>query len=158
MYRGPAITLVHRFKFQGELAAGSVLGRLMVSALAEKPRPDVLVPVPLAAKRLRQRGFDQGLELTRLLSRSFGMPVVHRTVRRHRDSVPQSTLSSWAQRRKNVRNVFHVEPRGVSGFRVALVDDVMTSGATVNALSAALLSAGAREVHIWVACRAGIEA
>ena len=157
IYRGPAINLVHRFKFQGDLAAGAVLGRLMINATRKEPTPDVLLPVPLAARRLRQRGFDQGLELARALSRGLRVPVTYRAVRRRRDCVPQSTLSSWAQRKVNVHDVFHVKPSVLCGARVSVVDDVMTSGATANALALSVLSAGATSVHVWVACRAGVD-
>lgn len=156
LYAGASIHLVHAFKFRGDLAAGAALASLLLEAVRAEADPDVLVPVPLSSARRRARGFDQSLELARLLARARRIRLLTRGIERRRDGVPQSTLSGWDARWRNVRDVFHVKPGSVSGLRIAVVDDVMTSGATAESLTRSLLAAGAARVHLWVACRAGL--
>jgi len=154
-YRGPVVGLVQRFKFDGDLASGQVLGLLLARAARRAPAPELLLPVPLWPARRRARGFDQARELARVVSRELGIAVTTRAARRILERRPQSMLADHEQRRRNVQGVFHVEPARIAGARVALIDDVMTSGATADALAAAALRAGARRVDAWVACRAG---
>ncbi len=154
LYSGVSAHLIHRFKFLGDLAAGATLAALLARAVAHGAAPDLLVPVPLSPTRLRRRGFDQGLELARLVARRRRLTLDPRAVRRRGERPPQSSLATWSERRRNVLGVFHVEHERVAGCRVAVVDDVMTSGATVNALSRALLDAGAESIEAWIACRA----
>lgn len=155
-YQDQVVTLIHRYKFGGDLHVGSALAAVMLGdQLPDTTRLDCLVPVPLHLRRLRERGFNQSLELARLLSRETAIPCRRTGVTRTIDCVPQSGLKSWSARRRNVRDVFHVKQGLVSGQNVAIVDDVMTSGATAHALSRALLAAGARQVTAWVAARAG---
>lgn len=154
LYAGASIHLVHAYKFGGDLAAGAALAALLLDAVRDETDPDVLIPVPLSRTRQRARGFDQSLELARLIGRARSIPLRMRGIARQRDCVPQSTLSGWDQRWRNVRDAFHVKPGSVAGLTVVVVDDVMTSGATAQALSGALLAAGAARVHLWVACRA----
>lgn len=156
-YAGPVASLMQSYKFRGDLAAGAALAHVMLRDRSVFCRePECLVPVPLHPARLRQRGFNQSLELARMLRRATGIPLAVRGVRRRADRPPQTTLAGWSERWRNVRGVFHVEPGLVRGRRVAIVDDVMTSGATAQALARALLrQGGACEVVVWVAARAG---
>lgn len=156
LYSGASIHLVHAFKFGGDLAAGAALAEVLLDAVRGEPDPDVLVPVPLSPARRRARGFDQSLELARLVARARSIRLLTRSIQRRRDCVPQSTLAGWRERWLNVRDVFHVKHGSVDGLRVSVVDDVMTSGATAQAISQALLAAGAARVHLWVVCRAGL--
>lgn len=156
LYAGASIHLVHAFKFRGDLAAGAALAALLVDAVRAEADPDALVPVPLSRARRRGRGFDQSLELARLVARARRIRLLTRGIERRHEGVPQSTLADWEARWCNVRSVFHVKPGSVSGLRVAIVDDVMTSGATARAFSRSLIAAGAAQVHLWVACRAGL--
>lgn len=156
LYRGDATRLIHRFKFQGDLAAGAALASLMVRTIGPRKDVDLIVPVPLARARRRDRGFDQALELARMLAKANGIGIALRGVKRMLERRPQSTLPSWHERRRNVRGVFHVKQQHFSGMRVAIVDDVMTSGATADALAGELRRAGACSVHVWIACRAGL--
>jgi ComF family protein len=155
-YEGSAARLIQRFKFHADLVAGACLSGLMLRAVEQAERPDLLVPVPLALARARQRGFDQALELAKPLGRQLGIAVDYRAARRpvHREA--QSTLRDRALRQRNVRDVFHVEPLRVEGQHVAVVDDVMTSGATAQSLAACMLHSGAARVDVWVASRAGL--
>lgn len=158
LYAGASIHLVHAFKFRGDLAAGAALASLLLDAVRAEADPDVLVPVPLSCARRRARGFDQSLELARLVARARRIRLLTQDIKRRRDGVAQSTLSGWDARWRNVNGVFHVKPGSVAGLHVAVVDDVMTSGATAASLSRSLLAAGASRVHLWVTCRAGLEA
>jgi ComF family protein len=109
---------------------------------------DLLVPVPLHPRRLRERGFNQAALVTRELSRQTGRPICEGALVRCRDTAPQAGLSA-AARRRNVAEAFAVRRRGiVAGRVVTLVDDVMTTGATALACARALRAAGAREVRM----------
>ena len=151
VYRFPADQLLPRLKFHGDLAAGRLLSQLMAEALADAPRPQALVPLPLHPTRLRQRGYDQALELARPLARALALPLLTDVLRRVRATSPQSELDA-ASRRHNVRSAFAARPGDLPA-HVALVDDVMTTGATLAEASRALLRAGVARVDLWVAAR-----
>jgi len=152
VYAAPLDRLLPRFKFHRDLAAGALLSQLMAETFGALPRPDALVAVPLHVSRLRRRGYDQALELARPLARSLGVPLRDDLLRRPRATAPQSELSA-AARRRNLRGAFAVRPgAGVPAY-VALVDDVMTTGATLHAAADALKRAGVRRVEAWVCAR-----
>lgn len=151
-YAPPLDRLMPRLKFHADLAAGRLLSRLMASCLAGADRPDALVPLPLHRSRLRERGYDQALELARPLARHLVLPLRGDLLQRVRATPPQSRLDA-AQRRRNVRGAFAVDTtRRVPG-HVALLDDVMTTGATVHAAVRALKRAGIARVDVWVCAR-----
>ncbi len=150
LYQPPVDHLLRRFKFHGDLAAGAVLAALMADALATADRPQALVPVPLHRARLRQRGYDQALELARPLAAAFGLPLHSRLLQRVRATAPQSELGA-ADRQRNVRGAFSAGPTPLR--HLALVDDVMTTGATAQAAARALQVAGVARVDIWVCAR-----
>ena len=150
-YGFPADRLVQRFKFSGDLALGAWLGEALARQVANRLRPDLLVPAPLSAQRLRSRGFNQALVLARRIGRRRGIPVAGDAIAKLRDTPPQAGLSR-AARQGNLRDAF-VCPRRLDGLHVALVDDVMTTGATADALAAALKAAGAARVDAWVVAR-----
>jgi ComF family protein len=152
LYRPPVDRLVPRFKFHDDLAAGRLLSQLMAEAFAGLPPPDALVPIPLHVDRLRTRGYDQALELARPLSRALRIPLRARWLTRTRATAPQSERDARA-RRRNVRRAFDVRPHADVPAHVVLVDDVMTTGATLHAAAHALLRAGARRVDAWVCAR-----
>ena len=153
LYARPLDRLLPRFKFHHDLAAGALLSALMVQALRRDPPadwPDALVPVPLHRGRLRARGYDQALELARPLARGCGVPLQAGVLRRRRATAAQSELDA-AARRRNLRAAFAVH--GAVPAHVALVDDVMTTGATLEAAARALRKAGAERVEAWVCAR-----
>lgn len=152
VYAAPLDRLLPRLKFAGDLAAGRLVAQLMAAPLRQAPRPQALVPLPLHRARLRRRGFDQALELARPLGRALGLPVLDGALQRVRATAEQSTLSAVA-RRRNVRGAFAVRPRLPLPAHVALVDDVMTTGATLRAAALALRQAGVQRVDAWVAAR-----
>ena len=152
LYAAPLDRLLPRFKFHEDLAAGRLLAQLMAQACAGLPRPDALVPVPLHRARLRRRGYDQALELARPLARTLGLPLHAGLLRRARATAAQSELDA-AARRRNLRGAFDVARAGPMPGHVVLVDDVMTTGATLHAAAVALRRAGVARVEAWVCAR-----
>jgi ComF family protein len=153
LYAAPADRLLLRFKFHRDLAAGALLAQLMAQAFAGQPRPGALVPVPLHRARLRRRGYDQALELARPLATALELPLLENVLVRTRATGPQSELGR-ADRRRNVRGAFCVPGVPVLPAHVVLVDDVMTTGATLDAAARALRQAGVGRVEAWVCARA----
>lgn len=129
------------------------LGETMAAQLAQRAAtlPDLLLPVPLHPGRLRRRGYNQALELTRVLAHRLAIDCDPRAACRLRATADQIGQSA-AARRRNLRGVFSVAPR-VAGRRVALVDDVMTTGSTLAELTRCCRKAGAASIEVWVAAR-----
>jgi len=150
-YEFPADVLVQALKFRGELALAPLLGRLLGDCLPRGAPPDYVLPVPLAAARLRGRGFNQAMEIARHALRAAGGRLEPRLAERTRDTAAQLELPV-AERARNVRGAFRCT-RPLEGAAVAVVDDVMTTGATLDALAAALKAAGASRVVNWVVAR-----
>ncbi|MFA0924009.1 ComF family protein [Xanthomonas fragariae] len=148
-YRWPVDGLLRRFKFHQDLAAGRLLSELMAKRCAGLPRPHALVPVSLHRQRLRQRGYDQALELAKPLGRALQLPCLP-LLQRVRATAPQSELDA-TERQRNLRDAFVA--RGALPAHVALVDDVMTTGATLHAAAQALRRAGVQRVDAWVCAR-----
>jgi ComF family protein len=151
-YEGAARHLLPRYKFGADLAIGRVLADLLLAVVAEAARPGLVVPVPLHPARLRERGFDQAWELARAVAGRLDVPARADVLRRARATAAQTGLGAVA-RRRNLRDAF-VVAGDVAGRHLALVDDVMTTGATVEAAARALRRAGASRVDVWVVARA----
>ncbi len=151
LYEYPATVLIRELKYRGNLACARPLAAGLADALDQEPYPDLVVPMPLARSRLAERGFNQAMELARTLAADFGLHVCIDVCRRTRASAPQAALP-WKQRKTNVRNAFacDVDVRGKS---VAVIDDVLTTGATLSELALTLKRCGAREVIGWIAAR-----
>ncbi len=155
-YGFPVDSLLPRFKFHHDLAAGRELAEAMqvrlVEAMSVDPAlPQALIAVPLHRSRLRQRGYNQALELARPLSKAFEIPLLRDGLRRIRDIAPQSGLGALA-RRRNPRGAFAVGADTLPA-HVVLIDDVMTTGATVFECARVLRRAGVLRVDAWVAAR-----
>ena len=148
-YEFPCDRLVLSLKYHARIALADFFARAL--AARASPAVDCIVPMPLHPKRLARRGFNQAVEIARLLSRSSGIPMAARCVRRLRDTAPQTGLP-YRSRAKNVRGAFACDP-DLSGRTVAVVDDVMTTGATLNELARILKRAGAARVENWVIAR-----
>jgi len=151
-YEAPLDRLLPRLKFHGDLAAGRLLGTLMAEALTDAGRPEALVPLPLHRRRLRSRGFDQTLELAKPLARALHVPLMDDVLVRVRETAPQSRLDA-AARRRNLRRAFAVRDGVTLPAHVVLIDDVMTTGATLHAAADALSRAGVGRVDAWVCAR-----
>ena len=146
-YDFPADALVHALKFRGELALAPLLASLLFPEI-ENETVDRVIPLPLSAARLRSRGFNQAVEIARPLARG---KLDLDTCVRERDAAPQMELP-WDERQRNVRGAFRC--RGsLAGATVAVVDDVMTTGATLDELARTLKRAGAARVVNWVVAR-----
>lgn len=149
-YDFPVDRVIQRYKYAGQLALGS----LLAESLAERVDPagiDVIVPMPLAPARLAERGFNQSLELARVVAARHRIPLAPHACRRVKHTPPLASLP-WDERAKNIRGAF-VCDADFEGKAVAVVDDVLTTGATMNELARNLRRAGARTVVALVVAR-----
>ena len=180
VYTWPLAALIQHYKYAGNLALARLLAQAVGESLQTRVDPavggapeanpgpatgamqsyardqpgrraDVIIPLPLSPQRLRSRGFNQALEIARLLGKSTGVPVAAHACRRVRDTTPQAALP-WKERARNIRGAF-VCDADLTGLRVAIVDDVMTTGATLNEIARNVRKAGAAQVYGWVAAR-----
>jgi ComF family protein len=151
-YRFPVDRLVQRFKYGGDLAIGRWLAERLAERVCDAARPDLLAVPPLAAARLRERGFNQALEIARTVGKRLRVPVDARAVERRRDTPPQASLDRRA-RAANLRGAFACGT-DLRGRHVAIVDDVLTTGATADAIARVLKAAGAERVSAWAVARA----
>ncbi len=152
-YEDPVKHLIHALKFNRKLYVARVLGELMAGHYEQQgARPDVIIPVPLHPGRLRERGFNQALELARPVAARLHIPINIHACARTRGTAAQSDLPA-AQRAKNIQGAFAMRAQ-LHVRRVAIIDDVMTTGATANELAGMLIAHGVEEVHIWVCARA----
>lgn len=156
-YAHPWDRLIAGYKFHQALDLAPAFAACMFEALQRSgtARPDLLLPVPLSESRLRERGYNQAWELTRRLGRALHHPADAQLLLRVKDSQHQAALP-LAQRAAHVRGAFAVEPRRrreLQGREIALIDDVMTTGATAAEVSRVLLQAGAARVQLWVLAR-----
>jgi len=152
-YRFPVDRLLQHFKFQGQLAAGRLLGELLAERLAARagPLPAQIVPVPLHPARLAERGFNQAAELARPLVRRLRLTIAHDLCRRVRDTAHQARLAA-PERRRNLHGAFDV--RGRAPAHLAILDDIITTGSTVTELARVLRRAGAERIEVWSVARA----
>jgi ComF family protein len=157
-YRFPVDVLVQRFKFSRSLACGEALAlelaRALEPVISSDARPDLIAPVPLHHLRHAVRTFNQSGLIAQRLGRRLGLPVRHGLLARVRRTQAQSGLDARS-RRRNTRGAFHCNTKAARRLRhVALVDDVMTTGATLEACTLELRRAGVEEVSLWVVARA----
>lgn len=145
---------IHELKYRNLRGLAPLMAGLLYDYLVENPLPaDILVPVPLHRKRQRDRGYNQSALLAKELGRRSGLPVTVNGLVRHRYAVPQARSAGLSERHKNVAGAFTCPDERFQGKRVLLVDDVSTSGATLNACAGALKTAGAAQVWGLVMAR-----
>jgi ComF family protein len=150
----PLIDTLHRFKYERDVTLAPPLGAYLSAHCPLSLDHDLIVPVPLDLERLRWRGFNQAAMLAEILGRRGSHPVAPRALQRRRVTPPQVGLGE-EERRRNVAGAFAVRDRAVVRHRrVLLVDDVMTTGATVNECAKVLRRAGAAQVDVVVLARA----
>lgn len=158
VYESPVAALISGFKYHGRLADGQLLGKILARQLKASGHhlPQCLIPLPLHSTRLRQRGFEQTAELARAICLEISNITIARILNRSRATLQQSQLAA-TQRYGNVRGVFAVNPKLPLPDHVALLDDVVTTGATVQSAAQELLHAGAKRVDLWAVARARID-
>ncbi len=149
-YAFPLDVLIQQCKYGGAQELAELFAESLARRLADLPLPDLIVPMPLHPTRLRERGFNQALEIARRLGERLNLPCRH-ACQRVRDTPPQAGLDLKA-RKRNLRGAF-VCDENLTGKRIALLDDVMTSGSSLNELAQAARRAGAVEVSAWVVAR-----
>jgi len=157
LYEGALREAIHRFKYEGVFPLVRFFGDLLqptLRTLSQDYPVAVMVPVPLHIRRLRERGFNQALLLAKELSSRMGIPYAERALKKVKDTPVQIGLKK-KERRINLRGAFQVKDQeAIQGKAVMLVDDVYTTGATVNECSRALLKAGAERVAVLTVARA----
>ena len=150
-YSFPLDKLVQAMKYGEQLALAYAFAEKLALRIDKSNLPDCIIPMPLHPAKLRERGFNQSLLLAATAARKLDIELLANICQRVRDTPPQSALP-WKERKKNVRNAFRCD-RDMDGKRVALVDDVMTTGASLNALAEAVQKRGAAEISAWVVAR-----
>ncbi len=148
-YGYPLDALIRAYKYGGRLAYSRLLGSALAAHVGRDA--DAIVAMPLSPARLAERGFNQALEIARVVAGATGIPLLPFACRKVVDTAPQAALP-WKERAKNVRRAFVCDAE-LTGRRVAVVDDVLTTGATLNELARVLRKAGAVEVQGWVVAR-----
>jgi len=149
-YAFPVDKLIQALKYGEKLVLVNGLADRLATRMTV--RPDCIVAMPLHTSRLRERGFNQSLELARRVANRLAIPLLPHACTRVRDTPPQSSLT-WKDRDKNVRRAFACA-QDLGEKHVAVIDDVMTSGASLNQMAIALRAAGAREISVGVVARA----
>lgn len=150
-YTFPVDALIHSFKYQSNFAIAPILANLLIEKINISNPPDFIIPMPLHAMRLRERGFNQAVEIGRYISRKHNINMLLDSCIRVRNTPFQAGLP-WKQRKKNIRNAFFCKV-DLSGKHVIILDDVMTSGATINELAKVLRQQGAETINGWVVAR-----
>ena len=153
-YEPPISTLIIQLKFQQQLRYARVLGQLLIESIVKYQHslPECIIPIPLHIQRLKQRGFNQALEIAKPLSKQLQIPLLDGHCYRRKNTLPQSQLSARA-RRRNLSAAFAIREK-MPFQHVAIVDDVMTTGQTVRALSQMLQQQGIQKIDIWCCARA----
>lgn len=159
-YRFPIPRLIAGLKFDGKLSHARMLSQLMLHDITNKwyrttPLPELILPMPLHRQRLKERGFNQAVEIARPISRALKIPLDTQGIARKKATQPQSSLPA-KERRQNVAHAFRAKHR-YDGLHLAVVDDVMTTGQTVSALATLLKKQGAKRIDVWCAARCYID-
>ena len=150
-YTFPLDKLIQAMKYGEQLALAHAFAKKLAQRIDKNALPDYVLPMPLHPAKLRERGFNQSLLLAATVARELDLKILPDGCRRVRDTPPQSALP-WKERDKNVRNAFRCDV-DLTGKHVALVDDVLTTGASLNALAKAVHQRGAEKISAWVVAR-----
>jgi len=151
-YDYPANKLIYAAKYKQNFTVLKYLGRVMAETFRRYPQPDVLLPVPLHPHALRARGFNQAVELAKVISRDCQIPLAREAAHCIRNKRKQTRLSAQ-QRKSNVRGSFVVATLPKPWRHIVLIDDVVTTGATVNELARMCRRAGAQRIDVWCCMR-----
>lgn len=151
-YAWPLNTFIGQFKYKGHLHFAKMLGKIMAERLIFTYPIDCIVPMPLHPARQRERGFNQTLELANIIAKHWQLPLDRWSCTKKRNTLAQSLLSARARASNVTARAFAITPL-FSAKHVLVIEDVVTTGATVNALARALTDAGVATVEIWSCCR-----
>jgi len=153
VHKGAIRYLINRCKFNGAYKNSRVLGLLLADYLATNAElPELIIPVPLHPKRYRQRGFNQTLEIAKIIAQKLSIPIDNNCCL-HLKNTPHQISLTAKQRHKNIKNAFQVVTKPKAR-HIAILDDVMTTGATANELAKTLKLSGVSQVDVWVCARA----
>lgn len=150
-YVFPIDVMIQKLKYGLDLTLTPILANFIVSKISNNSLPDAIIPVPLHSEKIKIRGFNQAIEISRYVSKQTGIPVLSNICFRIKNT-PSQTELPWKKRQQNVRNAFKCQS-DLTNKHIAILDDVMTSGATVNALAKEIIKQGAAKVSVWVAAR-----
>jgi ComF family protein len=150
-YELPISYMITRLKFKHELIFANLFSALLCKKIADTYQglnlPEVIIPVPLHPTRLRERGFNQALEIAKPISKKFNIAINHSTCVRRINTLPQSSLLS-SERRHNVQHAFSLV-KEISQKHIVLLDDVITTGHTINEIAQTFLKAGVEKIDVW---------
>ncbi len=159
LYQDAVETAIRLLKFEGKQVMAHPLAQLLIehAPLDEFDDAQMVIPMPLSKRRLAERGFNQVEPLARAVAERMGLEYKDDVLFKSRDTPPQSRFQEREKRKQNVMGAFQVKNRSsISGLNLLLVDDVLTTGATVSEAAKALLEAGAASVYVLTLARAGI--
>ena len=153
-YDYPVDYLVSQLKFNRNLVYAKILSKLLLDTLQSQQyeHPELIIPVPLHKKRLRKRGFNQALEIARPIAKTFNIPIEKHAIRRVKQTEAQSLLNA-TERKKNLHHSFSLT-KSITAKHVVIIDDVVTTGATVFELADLLKKSGVEKVGVWTIARA----
>jgi len=162
-YQSPVSELIQNFKFHKDLGAGKFLSQFLINFLNKNINkdcldlPELIIPVPLHLKKLRKRGFNQSILIAKWVGQALKIPVNYKIIKRHKLTPAQVNLSR-EERLENLKNAFELVNKNkiklLNIRHVALIDDVMTTGTTVNEISKILKQAGIEKIEVWCLARA----
>ena len=152
-YIFPTTELIKQLKYNDKLLFSEILSQIILDKIKQenKPLPEIIIPVPLHPFRLMKRGFNQSALIAKNISKELDIPIDLKSCRRIRNTLQQTGFNK-SQRKKNIRNAFSVSSK-FSAKHVAILDDVVTTGSTVNELARVLQKAGAETIEIWACAR-----
>lgn len=152
-YEDIIVKLITGLKFHQELNVAKLLSHLFCEHIINEKVtvPDIIMPVPLHKKRLKERGYNQAVEIAKPIAKKFNIPLLINACVRIRYTKPQIEMPSEL-RKQNIKNAFEIK-KSIAGLSIAIIDDVMTTGNTVNELSKMLMKSGAKQVEIWCIAR-----
>ncbi|WP_245597668.1 ComF family protein [Psychromonas aquimarina] len=163
-YQSPYSSLIKKLKYKKQLISGELLGELLTSSISSNvdlqtiADVDYLLAIPLHRKKHKKRGFNQAEIIAQVTSRQLGIPQLFDAVERHKNTSVQEGLS-LKKRKQNLNNAFSLKQKQrdkLAGTHLVIIDDVVTTGATVNSLCRILLQAGVRRIDIWCICRTAL--
>jgi len=152
-YVFPTTTLIKQLKYKEKLFFSEILSQILLNKIKRenRPLPELIIPVPLHPFRLMNRGFNQSALIAKTISKELNIPIDLKSCRRIRNTLQQTGFNK-SQRKKNIRNAFSIR-KNFNANHVAIIDDVVTTGSTVNELAKVLQRAGVETIEIWACAR-----